>query len=71
MKITSLETFHVRPRWLFVKITTDSHHVGWGEATLEGRTQTAAAAVREIGRMIIGEDPRRIEHLWQVMYRRT
>lgn len=71
MKITSIDLFHVRPRWLFLKITTDNGLVGWGEPTLEGRTQTVATAVRELGRMILGEDPRRIEMLWQRMYRGT
>ena len=23
MKITGVETFHVKPRWIFVKVTTD------------------------------------------------
>ena len=71
MKIARIETFHVRPRWLFVKLTTDQGLAGWGEATLEGRSQTTATAVRELARMIQGEDPRRIEHLWQRMYRCT
>ena len=70
MKIATVDTFHVRPRWLFVKVTTDAGLVGWGEATLEGRSQTAETAVRELGRVIVGQDPRRIEHLWQRMYRR-
>lgn len=39
-KISSLEYFRVPPRWLFVKITDDAGNVGWGEASLEGHTQT-------------------------------
>jgi hypothetical protein len=39
-KIASLEYFRVPPRWLFVKITDDAGNVGWGEASLEGHTQT-------------------------------
>lgn len=34
--IKSIETFHVRPRWLFVRVETEKGIVGWGEATLEG-----------------------------------
>jgi hypothetical protein len=30
MKITQLEAFLVPPRWLFLKITTDSGIYGWG-----------------------------------------
>ncbi len=38
-KIASLEHFRVPPRWLFVKMTDDEGHIGWGEASLEGHTQ--------------------------------
>ena len=69
MKITKLETFFVKPRWLFLKISTDEGLVGWGEPVVEGRSQTVAAAVQEIGRYLIGQDPRRIEHHWQAIYR--
>jgi galactonate dehydratase len=69
MKITKLETFFVKPRWLFLKVSTDEGIVGWGEPVVEGRSQTVAAAVHEIGRYLIGEDPRRIEHHWQAIYR--
>ncbi len=69
MKITKLETFHIRPRWLFLKIHTDAGIVGWGEPVLEGRARTVETAVHELGRILIGEDPTRIEHLWQKCYR--
>jgi galactonate dehydratase len=69
MKITRLETFHIRPRWLFLKIHTDAGIVGWGEPVLEGRARTVETAVHELGRILIGEDPTRIEHLWQRCYR--
>ncbi len=71
MKITRLETFQVRPRWLFLKIHTDTDIFGWGEPTLEGRSQTVEAALREMERTLVGQDPRRIEHLWQQLYRGT
>src|ERR1700722_4637319 len=71
MKITKLETFHVKPRWLFLKIQRDVGSVGIGEPIVEGRALTVEAAVREMERMILGEDPRRIEHLWQRMFRGT
>jgi galactonate dehydratase len=69
MIITRLETFHVRPRWLFLKIHTDVGICGWGEPVLEGRALTVETAVHELGRMLIGQDPTRIEHLWQRCYR--
>ena len=69
MKITQLETFYIKPRWLFLKVHTDEGIVGLGEPVVEGRSQTVAAAVHEIGRYLIGQDPRRIEHHWQAIYR--
>jgi len=69
MKITRLETMFVKPRWLFLKVHTDEGIVGLGEPVVEGRAQTVAAAVHEIGRYLIGQDPRRIEHHWQAIYR--
>ncbi len=69
MKITGLEMMHVAPRWLFLKMHTDEGLVGYGEPVSEGRAKTVEAAVRELGRYLVGQDPRRIEHHWQSMYR--
>ncbi len=69
MKITALECFHVRPRWLFLKVSTDEGLVGWGEPVLEGHSIAVAAVIREFEHLLIGEDPMRTEHLWQKMYR--
>lgn len=69
MRITRLETIHVKPRWLFLKVHTDEGIVGLGEPVVEGRAQTVEAAVHEAGRYLIGQDPRRIEHHWQAIYR--
>ena len=69
MKITSLTTYAVPPRWLFLRIETDDGIVGWGEPVLEGRASTVAAAVEELSDYLIGRDPTQIEDLWAVMYR--
>jgi len=73
MKITAVETLvcHARMRnWVFVKVVTDQPGlVGWGEATLEWHTRAVVGAVQDIAELLIGEDPRRIEHLWQMMFR--
>jgi galactonate dehydratase len=34
--IKNIETFYVRPRWVFVRVETEQGIVGWGEGTLEG-----------------------------------
>ncbi|MBC9929509.1 galactonate dehydratase [Chitinophaga qingshengii] len=73
MKITAIETqvCHARMRnWIFIKIVTDQPGLwGWGEATLEWHTRAVVGAVEDISQLLIGEDPRRIEYLWQMMYR--
>src|SRR5215813_10106036 len=69
MKITKLETFLVKPRWLFLKVHTDAGIVGLGEAILEGRAKTCAAAVQEIAPYLVGKDPRQVVHHWQAIYR--
>lgn len=67
MKITRIETFLVPPRWLFCRVETDEGLVGWGEPVVEGRAETVRAAVDELSDLLIGQDPRRIEDLWQTM----
>lgn len=69
MKITKLTTYRLPPRWMFLKIETDEGVVGWGEPVIEGRARTVEAAVHELGDYLIGQDPARINDLWQVMYR--
>jgi galactonate dehydratase len=73
VKITKVSTLVVNANmrnWIFVKVETDQQGlVGWGEATLEWKTKTVVGAVEDISRFLIGEDPLRIEHLWQMMYR--
>lgn len=69
LKITRLETFLVKPRWLFLKIHTNAGIVGLGEPVTEGRALTCAEAVKEIEPYLIGKDPRRVVHHWQAIYR--
>jgi len=69
MKITTLEVFPVAPRWQFLKVDTDEGLAGWGEPIVEGRAATTAAAVEEMADYLIGQDPRRIEDLFQLLYR--
>ncbi len=69
MKITRLETFHVKPRWLFLKISTDEGIIGFGEPVIEGKSKLVETAVHDFGKLIIGQNPCDIERLWQLMYR--
>ncbi|NUP65723.1 MAG: galactonate dehydratase [Nonomuraea sp.] len=67
MRITSLKTYLVAPRWLFLRIDTDEGITGWGEPVVEGRAHTVAAAVEEMSDYLVGADPLRIEDHWQVL----
>jgi galactonate dehydratase len=69
VKITALKTFVVAPRWLFLKVETDEGISGWGEPVLEGHAETLATKVAELADFVIGQDPRRIEDIWQMIYR--
>ncbi len=69
LKITKLETFLVKPRWLFLKIHTNAGITGLGEPITEGRALTCQMAVKEIEPYLIGKDPRPVAHHWQAIYR--
>jgi galactonate dehydratase len=58
--------------WVFVKVETDQPGLyGWGEATLEWKTHAVAGAIRDFEPMVLGEDPTRIEFLYQKLYRHS
>ncbi len=69
LKITKLETFLVKPRWLFLKIHTNAGIVGLGEPITEGRALTCATAVKEVEPYLVGKDPRPVAKHWQAIYR--
>jgi galactonate dehydratase len=71
MKITKLESFFVKPRWHFLKISTDEGICGWGEPIIEGRARTVATATQELEPMLLGQNPLEIERLWNEMYKGT
>jgi len=68
MKITKVEPILV-DRYLYVQVHTDEGHVGLGESGAWGFPESVAAAVEKFGEYLLGEDPLRIEHHWQYMYR--
>jgi galactonate dehydratase len=67
VNISRVETFLVAPRWLFVRIETESGVVGWGEASLEGHSDAVRAAVEQFAELLVGADSSRIEDHWQVL----
>ncbi len=69
MKIESVQTILAENRWLLVKVITDNGIVGVGEAGLHGVPEAAEAAVKRFGSYLVGQDPLRIEHHFQYLYR--
>ncbi len=70
MKITDITVFPVwggRRNFLFVVVDTDEGISGVGEAGIVN--PAVAAAVEHFKPLLIGQDPMRIEHIWQVLYR--
>ncbi len=84
MKITSVRThileaplsqpFAYSRAWydtrtaMIVEIETDDGLVGWGECY--GPARMTAAVVGSVAAWLIGEDPLRTDHLWQMIYAR-
>jgi galactonate dehydratase len=75
MKITDIKTLVVNAQmrnWIFVKVETDQPGLyGWGEATMEFKTRAVVGAIEDFKPMVLGQDPTRIEHLFQIMYRHS
>lgn len=70
MKITAVRPLLV-DRYLFVEVETDEGIVGLGESGTWAFLEASAAAVKVFAEYLVGQDPHRIEHHWQYMYRWT
>ena len=72
MRITTVKCF---PLWIgmrnvfIVKVDTDEGISGLGEGGISTREQGMQGMVDHYSRLLVGQDPRRIEHLWQRLYR--
>jgi galactonate dehydratase len=64
MKITNVTTYiagNSWKNWVFTRVDTDEGIHGIGEATVNGFGKAAEAAIHEIKRFVIGEDPFDVE----------
>ncbi|MEX0762061.1 MAG: galactonate dehydratase [Dehalococcoidia bacterium] len=68
MKITKVRPLLLN-RYLLVQVETDAGITGLGESGAWGFLEASAAAIEKFGRYLVGQDPLRIEHHWQYMYR--
>lgn len=72
MKITDIQAWPVwggQRNFLFVTVDTDEGIYGVGEAGITGREKAVIGAVENFRDILVGEDPFRIEHIWQVLFR--
>ena len=67
IRVTNLEAFPMGVK-AYVKIETNMGVTGWGEINNMETTVTCALA-RSLSELIIGENPTRIEHHWQRLFR--
>jgi mannonate dehydratase len=74
MEIRDAEVILTRPgrNYVIIAIETANGLIGWGDATLNGRERAVEAALKHhILPGLSGRDPRRIEDVWQSLFRHT
>jgi galactonate dehydratase len=69
IKITKMDTI-MTGRDVFVRIETDAGIVGYGDATNHFLPFSVEGMLKDLAPYVIGEDPQRIEYLWQSCFRR-
>ena len=68
MKIESVESLVVGGGQ-FVRVTTDNGLVGLGQTACWGYLDAVDEVVRAFAAYLVGQDPLRVEHHWQFLYR--
>ncbi len=74
MKITGIKTFLVGAggrNWVYVKVLTDQGIFGIGEAYSAGPDEATVKVIEDFARWLVGEDPRNIQYLFDLMYNTT
>ncbi len=71
MKITDVTVYLVKEwrTFCFVVIDTDEGISGLGEAGITGRELAVRGAIEHFKPLLVGQDPFRIEHIWQLLFR--
>ena len=67
IRVTNLEAYPMGEK-AYVKIETNMDVTGWGEIN-NMETQVTCELARSLSELIMNENPTRIEHHWQRMYR--
>ncbi|MDR0396511.1 MAG: galactonate dehydratase [Oscillospiraceae bacterium] len=69
MKITDVKVYLAPSTDVYVKIETDEGLFGWGEPSVIYMPQSVAGMLRDMRLYLIGQDPERIELIWQSLFR--
>ncbi len=69
IKITQCDTI-MTGRDVFVRIETDAGIVGYGDATNHFLPNSVEGMLKDLYPYVVGEDPQRIEYIWQSCLRR-
>ena len=72
MKITDIKGYPVKighRNQFVIKVETDEGIHGVGEGGISGRELAMNGMLEHFKAALIGQDPRRIEHIWQQLYR--
>ena len=71
MKISDVKVYLAREwrTFCFVVVETDAGISGLGEAGITGRELAVQGAIEHFKPLLIGQDPFRTEHLWQLLFR--
>ena len=71
MKITDVKVYLAKEwrTFCFVVVETDEGISGLGEAGITGRELAVRGAIEHFKPLLIGQDPFRTEHLWQLLFR--
>ena len=69
MKITGIEPILAGGRYLFVKVHTDGGLVGLGECGAWAYQEATVSVLKQMEKMILGQDPLRTEFIWNALSR--
>ena len=71
MKITDVKVYLAKEwrTFCFVVVETDEGISGLGEAGITGRELAVQGAIEHFKPLLIGQDPFRTEHIWQMLFR--
>lgn len=74
MKIVRIDDLHADAGWRnisFVKMTADEGLIGWSEYRADSGNAGVTGVIRELGRLLVGADPRQLERAAALLQART